>query len=340
MRSSHLLGLVGALLAPSLVLAQAKTLVTPDNFVRAETDLYFGAIVKSDGFGKFELHRDVQDVQKQNVVRLNRDTLYAAALFDLDAGPVTITLPDPGRRFMSMQVIDQDQYTSQVIYKGGSYTFTRQKIGTRYVTMAVRTLVDPADPQDLAAARALQDAIKVSQKGGPGRFEHPDWDPVSQKKVREALVSLADTLPDTNGMFGPRGKVDPVRRLIGAASAWGGNPQKDATYLNVVPAKNDGSTVHRLSVGKVPVDGFWSVSVYNAKGYYEPNPQNAYTLNSLTGKKAADGTVNIQFGGCDDAKVVNCLPITPGWNYMVRMYRPHAEVLNGSWKFPVAAPAS
>ena len=327
-----------ALCVPALALAQAKVPVTPDNFVRAETDLYFGAITKADGLGKFELHRDVQDVQNQTVVRLNRDTLYAAALLDLDAGPVTVTLPDAGKRFMSMQVIDQDQYTSQVIYKGGSYTFTRQKVGTRYVALAVRILVDPNDPADLQKARALQDAMKVSQKGGPGRFEHPDWDPVSQKKVREALVSLADTLPDTNGMFGPRGKVDPVRRLIGAASAWGGNPQKDATYLNVVPAKNDGKTVHQLTVGKVPVDGFWSVSVYNAKGYYEPNSQNAYTINSLTGKKAADGTVKIQFGGCEDAKAINCLPVTSGWNYMVRLYRPQAEILNGRWKFPVAQP--
>lgn len=340
MHPLRLAGMALALCAPSLALAQAKVPVTADNFVRAETDLYFGAIVKSDGFGKFEFHRDVQDVQKQDVVRLNRDTLYAAAVFDLDAGPVTVTLPDAGKRFMSTQVIDEDQYTSQVIYQGGSHTFTRQKIGTRYVALAVRTLVDPNDPADLQKARALQDAIEVSQKGGPGRFEHPDWDPVSQKKVREALISLADTLPDTNGMFGPRDQVDPVRRLIGAASAWGGNPQKDATYLNVVPAKNDGKTVHQLTVGKVPVDGFWSVSVYNAKGYYEPNPQGAYTLNSLTSKKAPDGTVKIRFGGCEDAKVVNCLPVTPGWNYMVRMYRPHADVLNGRWKFPVAAPIS
>ena len=60
------------------------------------------------------------------------------------------------------------------------------------------------------------------------------------------------------------------------ASAWGGNPEKDALYLNVVPAHNDGKTVYRLNVKDVPVDGFWSISVYNAKGYFEPNPQNAY----------------------------------------------------------------
>ena len=44
---------------------------------------------------------------------MNRDTLYSAAVFDLDAGPVSITLPDAGRRFLSMQVINEDHYTIQ-----------------------------------------------------------------------------------------------------------------------------------------------------------------------------------------------------------------------------------
>jgi hypothetical protein len=123
--------------------------------------------------------------------------------------------------------------------------------------------------------------------------------------------------------------------LIGSASAWGGNPQKDATYLSVTPDKNDGKTVYKLDVGKVPVDGFWSVSVYDAKGYYEPNDQNAYTLNNITAKPAADGTYTIQFGGCD-GKVSNCLPAMSGWNYMVRLYRPHREILDGKWVFPKA----
>ena len=96
--------------------------------------------------------------------------------------------------------------------------------------------------------------------------------------------------------------------------AWGGNPEKEATYLNVTPSKNDDKTVYRLSVKDVPVDGFWSISVYNAKGYFEPNKQNAYTLNNLTAKKNGDGSVTVQFGGCD-GNVPNCLSITPGWKY-------------------------
>jgi hypothetical protein len=39
--------------------------------------------------------------------------------------------------------------------------------------------------------------------------------------------------------------------------------------------------------------------------------------------------MTIQLGSCD-GKIVNCLPTLPGWNYMVRLYRPRAEILNGS----------
>jgi hypothetical protein len=88
--------------------------VTPDNFVRAETDLYFGNAVKDGGVGKFFHHRTPTSIDQQSVIRMNRDTLYSAAVFDLDAGPVTITLPAAGKRFMSMQVINEDGMCTSV----------------------------------------------------------------------------------------------------------------------------------------------------------------------------------------------------------------------------------
>src|SRR5712664_3207521 len=122
-------------------------------------------------------------------------------------------------------------------------------------------------------------------------------------------------------MFGAsEDQVDPVKHLIGSAMLWGGSPEKDALYLPTTPARNDGSTIHKLRVGDVPVDGFWSLTVYNREGYLQPNQDNVYSVNSLTAEKGADGAVTIQFGGCD-GKIQNCLPITQGWNYTVRLCR-------------------
>ena len=310
--------------------------VTPDNFVRAESDVYFGNVVKDGGFGKFHHIRELSPIDNQLVIRQNRDTLYSAGVFDLDAGPVTVTMPDAGGRFMALQIITEDHYVPDVSYSPGTHTLDRDSIGTRYVATAVRTLVDPNNPADMDEVHKLQDAIGVTQQA-VGSFEVPDWDPVSQKAVRDGLLALARTLPDTKRAFGPAQDTDPVRHLICSASAWGGNPEKDALYLNGTPSRNDGTTVYRLGVADVPVDGFWSVTVYNVDGYFTPNEQNAYSLNNITAAKNADGSVDIQFGGCDGT-AANCLPIKPGWNYLVRLYRPRPEVLDGSWTFPEAQP--
>jgi hypothetical protein len=316
----------------------AAEAVTVDNFIRAESDLYFSNIVKDGGFGKFMHRREPAAIDNQTVVRLNRDTLYSAAIFDLDAGPVTITLPAAGKRFMSLQAINEDHYIPAVSY-GGASTFTKEQVGTRYMVIAIRTFVDPTDPKDVEQVHALQDAIKIDQIGGPGKFDAPDWDQASQKKVRDALLVLATTMPDFNKAFGSKGEVDPVRHLVASAAAWGGNPDKDATYLNITPAKNDGKTIYKLDVKDVPVDGFWSISLYNPQGYYEKNPYDAYSLNNITAKRSGDGSVNVKFGGCD-GKVANCLPTMQGWNYTVRLYRPREAILNGSWKFPDPQPVN
>lgn len=311
--------------------------VTVDNFRRAESDTYFARFVKDGGFGKLHHERELAEIDKQSVIRLNRDTLYSFGVFDLDASPVTVILPDAGKRYVAVQVINEDHYSTDVVYAPATVTFTKDKVGTRYMALAVRTFVNPNDAADVKAVHALQDAIKVEQKAA-GKFEIPNWDQDSLKKVREALLALAAANGgiDSARMFGRKGEVDPVQHLIGTAAGWGGNPQSTAFYVGGEPKQNDGKTVYRLTVKDVPVDGFWSVSVYNKDGFFQKNARNVYTVNNVTAKPNPDGSVTIQFGGDEGAP--NCIPIMPGWNYLVRMYRPRKEILDGTWKFPEAQP--
>jgi para-nitrobenzyl esterase len=315
-------------------LGNTPVAVSTDNFVRAETDRYFADTART-AFGKLGHRRAMAAIDKQDVVRMNRDTLYSSGVFDLAAAPVTITLPDAGKRFMSMQVISEDHYTTEVVYAPGTFTYARENVGTRYVYVIVRTLANPEDAADLKAAHALQDAITVAQ-ADTGTFVVPNWDQVSLGKARGALTALAAT-GSAMTKFGTKTEVDPIGHLIGAAIGWGGNPESAAIYHGVFPAANDGKVPHQLTVADVPVDGFWSLSVYNDKGFFEKNASNAYSVNSLTAKPDADGSVTVRFGGCEKRQL-NCLPIMPGWNYTVRLYRPRAAILDGSWTFPVAAP--
>jgi hypothetical protein len=69
--------------------------------------------VKRGAFGRFYHFRELAPIEGTGV-RPNRDTVYSEAVFDLDAGRVTITLPDAGERFMSLMVVNEDHYALAV----------------------------------------------------------------------------------------------------------------------------------------------------------------------------------------------------------------------------------
>ena len=60
--------------------------VTVDNYNRAQSDVYFALNVNGGGFGKFLSLREPVPLDKQGIIRPDRDTLYSGAVFDLDAG--------------------------------------------------------------------------------------------------------------------------------------------------------------------------------------------------------------------------------------------------------------
>ena len=182
--------------APAPAPAQVNALspevvpVTVKNFPRAESHMYFAKTVRDGAFGRLQHDRAPVAIDKQDVIRMNRDTLYSSGVFDLDAGPMTIVLPDTGKQFMSLLVVSEDHYTRPVVYASGRYTFTREEVGSRYMFAAVRTLANPADPADVKAANAAQDRIQV-QQAAKGHFEIPAWDAVARDQIRDALLVLA-----------------------------------------------------------------------------------------------------------------------------------------------------
>ncbi|EGV18710.1 DUF1254 domain-containing protein [Thiocapsa marina] len=314
---------------PFTAAADAIT-VNVDNFDRAQTDMEFAGIIKlAGGVNKLHHNRTPTPIDKQNVIRMNRDTLYSLAVVDLSNG-ATVTLPDSGKRYMSLMVINNDGYVNEVFYGGGAHELTLDTFDTPVVALVIRTLADPEDEADLAAAHALQDKIEIAA-GSDTAFSMPDYDQASYEATLEPILDLAKGLKRYIHTFGSKDEVDPVHFMIGTASAWGGLPDQDAVYVNVQPDLPVGD--YELTVKDVPVKGFWSISLYNAKGYFQKNARNAYSLNNLTAKPNSDGSYTIRFGGCGDG-VENCLPIMDGWNYAVRMYEPEQSIVDGTWTFP------
>jgi len=325
--------LIAGIAAFSLASAHAEDLVkvTADNYVRAETDVQMKGYVETmDCFGKFNHNRKPYDVNNQVTVRGNRDTIYSFGVFDLTS-PLTITMPEPEGRYQSLMLLNQDHSIPPAIFGPTKKTFTVKNMGSRYAVLAVRTFADPNDPADMKAAHALQDAIKVEQ-ADIGKLELPNWDKQGVETLREALNVLNATMTDTSGYFGEKDKLDPIHHLLGTAFGWGGLPKEAAIYVNFYPEMNDGKTPYTVTAKDVPVDGFWSVTLYDKESRMPINELNAYSFNNVTAKKADDGSITIHFGG--DPKADNYLPIVPGWNYIVRLYQPKKVILDGTWTFP------
>ena len=127
--------------------------VNVDNFARAETDHMFAAIIKdAGGTGKWMHNREPTPIDHQPVIRQNRDTLYSGVIADISQG-ATLTIPDGGKRYLSVMVVNEDHYINRVFHEAGTCELTTKEFDTPYVLLAARILVDPEDPADVSAVK-------------------------------------------------------------------------------------------------------------------------------------------------------------------------------------------
>ncbi|WP_458190363.1 DUF1214 domain-containing protein [Haladaptatus sp. NG-WS-4] len=152
------------------------------------------------------------------------------------------------------------------------------------------------------------------------------------------MTTVYRTLENFSDAYGDVDQVDPVKFFVASPSGWSAPPQpSEALFFQRIPSQNDGTTPYTLTVDEdVPVDAFWSVTVYNRDLYLEENKYDAYTINNATAQRADDGSVTIHFGGDPDQP--NFLYTPEGWHYMVRLYQPREPIINGSYQFPEAEP--
>jgi len=308
--------------------------VNVDNFVRAETArMLDGTLAQSGAVNRWVHLREPTPLDRQAVIRMNRDTLYSAAIVDIRDG-ATLTVPDVGDRYLSVMVINEDHFINRVIHDPGEHELSVAEFDTPYLMLGVRMFVDPDDPDDVATVNQLQDHLRVDA-GSAVPYAHADFDAESLDATRTALLTLSQGLPDMLRTFGTSQHVDPVRHLIGTASGWGGLPEDEAFYAVVSTPRPSGR--YRMTLGDVPVDAFWSITIYNRDGFLEPNDFDACSLNSVTAVPGDDGSVTIDLAPTP-GNHPNHLYVMDGWNYTIRLYRPRAEVLDGRWTVPAPEP--
>jgi len=305
--------------------------VNVENFVRAETAAQFDRFLEAYVGGKVNTWAHIRmpsPIDNQTVIRMNRDTLYSAIIVDISKG-ATLTVPHTGDRYISIMIVNEDHYINKVYHDAGTYELTVDDFHTPYVMVSARTLVDSSDPSDIEKVNAIQDQITIDAVSARP-YAQPNYDQVSYKATYGPLIELSRGLPNSKRTFGREEDVDKIRHLLGTAYGWGGLPEHEAKYLNVEPNLPAGT--YQLTVKDVPVDAFWSISVYNKDGFFDENKYDAYSVNNISGTPNKDGSFTIHFGG--DPENVNFLPIMERWNYIVRLYQPRKEILDGTWTFP------
>ena len=307
--------------------------VTPETYIRAESDRQFGVVARmAGGVNRFFHFRHPTPLDKQNVVRMNRDTLYSMAVVDTSQG-ATITVPElPNGRYASVHLIDNDHYCPGVIYSSGTHELTTD---TKYLGVGVRIQIfNPTDADEVALVNQLQDQfiIKANSAEPLPQFK---CDLQSLKALTDQYEKESTQYSSWKGMMGPRGQVDEKTRHIAAAAAWGLFPEWDATYLNY-SGGHDYRVCHKASYQVPENEAFWSITVYGNDGFMKSDKN---IVNSSNVKLNADGTFTVYFGSvetCGDRP--NRLDTTEGWNFLMRIYRPGKSVLNGDYRLPAVKP--
>jgi hypothetical protein len=319
--------------------ATAVTPVTKANYAVAETEVIFEDYVRKiakgtcgTGVGEFLHLSKAMDPADRTILRPNFDTLYSFAVLDLDS-PATVVLPETDR-YQILEVVDEEHWIPVVSAKSGRYELTKEAIGSRYVFAFVRTQVNMQDPADLQAAAAVQKQIGLEQ-ANKGEFV---------SKHRYDMQEILDLRADYNSRresegvtsenaFGKRGEISEELRNFGVAVGWGGLPKQGAVYP--FPKIVDSIEPHTLVMKDVPNDprAFWSVTVYDAKGF---STGEKYNVNSAFAKANDKGEYVIHLGG--DKNQDNYLDIYPGWNVAIRVYSPTESYFDGSWTPPQFQP--
>lgn len=376
---------------------------------------------------RFAHTRRLADASSRAVTSPNNDTLYSSAWLDLTQGPVTLTIPATGSRYIS--VAGMSLYTDNDFILGtrtsggggGRYRIVGPgqpgsgpevvRLTTPHGWLLARVLVD--GPDDLPAVHAVQDALSVTgsrgvsplayaTRGAPavdyftsmaallksapppatdgalfariaalgltaqGAFDPARFDAAGRAQIDAGVADARRLLTGLRGGAAIQGWTYPPTtlgfynqdyafRAAVALSGLAALPPAEAMYLNPVGDQGRLFTrrepmVLRFLPGQAPpVDGFWSLTMYEAtpegQFFLTPNPPGRFSIGDRTPdlRRNADGSLAIWIAREDPGgeRSANWLPapVTGPYSLSFRAYLPKAEFRDGRYRLPALAPA-
>lgn len=230
----------------------------------------------------------------------------------------------------------------------------------RLATLLAQQPALPQDTQPLALLKAL--GLTPGQPFDPARAGRSQpWIDALEQGKHDAFARLSGaglSRPDPAALTGSNGwnlnnmagigsfGSDYELRAAIALSALGALPLADAWY----PATDFDSRGRRL-LGQhsyrmffdhnslPPASAFWSLTLYDADGYFVDNPEHRHALTDRDPLRfGSDGSLTLHVGNsppADSALRSNWLPAPAGpFNLTMRLYDPHAQAFTGGWMPP------
>jgi hypothetical protein len=194
-----------------------------------------------------------------------------------------------------------------------------------------------ASKLDPAVAKGLAEAPKPAQDKIMGWMK--EGIVAGDLKFKDGWMFTTDT-----GIYGTKYR----QRALITAIGLGANRPQDAVYPTSegpdILKKYSGVNKYVIHFNKgelPPVDGFWSLTMYDANYFFVPNPINRYTVSQRNKFKVnTDGSVDlyVQNDSPGKDKEQNWLPAPKDqFILMMRLYWPKEKppsLLDGSWKLP------
>jgi hypothetical protein len=251
-------------------------------------------------------------------VRMNRDTLYSAAILDTSSGTASITLPG-GDLYQSVMMVDTDGYARKFVLEPGTHSVATD---TKFVWLLVRTGLE----KGMDEARRMQSLITV-QGMGKDTYSSPEYDQESLEKLTRILIDEAIAEDNGDLYYGNYpGQVEETRRMRSTAAGFGGmNGTNVYKFVEAIP--ND--VCMQSTFPDPKATEFFSFTLYDPDGYLMDG---STIINSRDMVPNKDGTFTVSINCGEDA--INNIT-APGnletIGYAWRVYGASEEVENRIW---------
>jgi hypothetical protein len=312
-------------LVATLLMAGAATSADPEpikvdrsNYQEAEVARNFTKWAKKGANNKLMHMTSVTPSGPAPTVRMNRDSLYSAAILDTSSGTASITLPE-GDLYQSVMMVDTEGYARRFVLEPGTHEVPTD---TKFVWVLVRTGLE----KGVEEARRMQSLVTV-QGMGDGTYSSPEYDQESLAKMTRTLVDEAIAEDNGDLYYGNYpGQVDETRRMRSTAAGFGGMNGINV-YKFVETVKN--GVCMQSTFPDPKATEFFSFTLYDTDGYLMDGNT---IINSRNMTANQDGTYTVSINCGEDA--INNISAPADVDiigYAWRVYGASEEVENRTW---------